>query len=40
MLGEDTTVAVFVQSPVNPGWSGFETRRFGKNFLTFQIKIT
>lgn len=38
LLSEETTVAVFIQSPVNPGWPGFETRKFGKNFLTFRVK--
>ncbi|XDD49410.1 RsmD family RNA methyltransferase [Leptospira sp. WS92.C1] len=38
LLKEETTVAVFVQSPVNPGWSDFETRKFGKNFLSFKMR--
>ncbi|RHX80795.1 RsmD family RNA methyltransferase [Leptospira yasudae] len=37
LLSEETTVAVFVQSPIDPGWSDFETRKFGKNFLNFRV---
>ncbi|WP_078130092.1 RsmD family RNA methyltransferase [Leptospira alexanderi] len=37
LLNDDATVTVFVQSPINPDWPGFETRKFGKNFLTFRV---
>ncbi|PJZ57764.1 RsmD family RNA methyltransferase [Leptospira barantonii] len=37
LLSDNTTVAVLIQSPVDPHWSDFQTRKFGKNFLTFKI---
>lgn len=37
LLNDDATVAVFVQSPIDPDWPSFETRKFGKNFLTFRV---
>ncbi|MBM9577125.1 23S rRNA (adenine(2030)-N(6))-methyltransferase RlmJ [Leptospira sp. 201903070] len=38
LLKEESTVIVFVQSPVSPGWSDFVTRKFGKNFLTYRVR--
>lgn len=38
LLKEESTVVVFVQSPVSPGWSDFVTRKFGKNFLTYKVR--
>ncbi|TGL67908.1 RsmD family RNA methyltransferase [Leptospira kmetyi] len=37
LLSDNTTVAVFIQSPIDPHWSDFQTRKFGKNFLTFRV---
>ncbi|KXZ25908.1 DNA methyltransferase [Leptospira santarosai] len=37
LLSDNTTVAVFVQSPIDLDWSDYETRKFGKNFLTFRV---
>ncbi|TGK31816.1 DNA methyltransferase [Leptospira gomenensis] len=38
LLSKEATTAVFVQSPVHPGWENYETRKFGKNFLSFRIR--
>ncbi|MDV6234481.1 RsmD family RNA methyltransferase [Leptospira ellisii] len=40
LLSKENTTAVFVQSPIHPGWDGFEIRKFGKNFLSFKIRET
>ncbi|EMJ93531.1 RsmD family RNA methyltransferase [Leptospira alstonii] len=37
LLSDESTVVVFVQSPIDPGWSDYQTRKFGKNFLTFRV---
>ncbi|EMY78801.1 hypothetical protein LEP1GSC060_2121 [Leptospira weilii serovar Ranarum str. ICFT] len=37
LLNDETTVVVFVQSPTDPGWPDYQTRKFGKNFLTFRV---
>ncbi|AOP33287.1 DNA methyltransferase [Leptospira tipperaryensis] len=38
LLKEESTVVVFIQSPVSPGWPDFVTRKFGKNFLTYKLR--